>query len=81
MEFRFQPCLDSEDIREKILELKEFDLIVLGSIGPVFGDIETTLKSLNSLLVKGGYVILDDGYIPENSNFKNENYINQKGYS
>jgi len=64
-----------DDIRKRVKTLRNYNLIVLGSIGPVFGNIEATLKNVNSVLVKNGYVILDDGFIPENSDFKNENYL------
>ena len=63
------------DIRDRLSELREFDLIILGSIGAVIGDIETTLKSIWPVLTKRGYLILDDGYIPDNSDFKNKNYL------
>ena len=65
------------DIRDSISNLNNFDLIVLGSIGPVFGNIENTLNSVKQCLIPNGYVILDDGYIPENSSFKNENYLSK----
>ena len=64
-----------DDIRGCIKDLNNFDIIILGSIGPIFGNIETTLKSVASALVNNGYVILDDGYIPDNSDFENENYL------
>jgi SAM-dependent methyltransferase len=55
------------DIRVRIKELFSFDLIILGAIGPVLGDLETTLKTLAKSLNSHGYVLLDDGYIDDNS--------------
>jgi cyclopropane fatty-acyl-phospholipid synthase-like methyltransferase len=65
-----------DDIRQKTSELINFELIVLGSIGPVFGNIEITLNSVKSSLVANGYVILDDGYIPEDGDFKMKIILN-----
>lgn len=40
------------DIREKIKELLGYDVIILGAIGPVFGDYYTTLTTVSSCLSK-----------------------------
>lgn len=47
----------------------KFDVIVLGAIGPVLGDYFETLSKLNPLLQEDGLIIIDDGYIPENSDY------------
>ena len=53
----------SGDIREEINALNQFDVIILGAIGPVFGDYYQTLTSLSPHLKKDGIIIIDDGYI------------------
>jgi SAM-dependent methyltransferase len=58
------------DIRVRIKELSNFDIIILGAIGPVLGDLETTLTTLAKSLISEGYVLLDDGYIDDNSKTK-----------
>jgi cyclopropane fatty-acyl-phospholipid synthase-like methyltransferase len=50
------------DIREKIHSLPQYDLIVLGSIGPVLGNISETLQRIKSHIAPGGYCLPDDGY-------------------
>jgi SAM-dependent methyltransferase len=55
------------DIRVWIKELSGFDIIILGAIGPVLGDLETTLRILAKSLNSEGYVLLDDGYIDDRS--------------
>ncbi len=50
------------DIRERLPALAGFDLIVLGAIGPVLGDLPTTLRRLAPCLAPGGLVVVDDGY-------------------
>ena len=58
------------DIRVRIKELAGFDIIILGAIGPVLGDLVTTLKTLAKSLNSEGYVLLDDGYIDDNAKTK-----------
>lgn len=58
---------ETGDIREKIGGLTGFDLVVLGAIGQALGDVETTLKTVRLSLNPSGYVLLDDGYIADDS--------------
>lgn len=57
------------DIRNRINYLQDFDIIVLGSIGPVFGDYFSTLTILKKHLRRGGYIIIDDAFIDDESNY------------
>ena len=57
------------DIRIRINTLASFDVVVLGSIGPVFGNYYSTLTSLSKILKHGGIIILDDGYILPDSDY------------
>lgn len=57
------------DIREKVKALDNFNVIILGSIGPVFGDYHTTLTTLLECLSDSGIIIIDEGYIEDDSNF------------
>lgn len=57
------------DIRERVKELKGFDIIILGAIGPVFGNYYSTLSTLSKCLNKNGLIIIDDGYIEDESSF------------
>ncbi len=45
--------------------LKDFNLALLASVGPVLGDVSQTLANLEKCLTDGGYVILDDCYLPD----------------
>lgn len=58
---------ETGDIREKIKTLGRFDVIVLGAIGPVFGDCLATLAALSPHLRQGGAIVVDDGYLPDDS--------------
>ena len=57
------------DIREDVNKLPLFDVIILGSIGPVFGDYYTTLTTISKCLTPEGLIIIDDGYIADDSDF------------
>ena len=62
------------DIRLLVDHLEDYDIIILGSIGPVLGNIEETLRKVMRCLRKNGVVILDDCYIPEDSKIKLQHY-------
>jgi len=67
IQFNVQDKCDFEtgDIRVRIKELKDFDVIILGAIGFVFGDLYNTLQIITESIKPSGYVLLDDGYIPD----------------
>ncbi len=60
---------ETGDIRDKIKQLTDYDIIILGAIGPVFGDYYKTLTTLSKCINKNGIFIIDDGYIDDNSNY------------
>ncbi len=57
------------DIREKVKELSGYDIVILGAIGPVFGDYYSTLSTLARCINKNGIFIIDDAYIDDESDF------------
>jgi len=67
-----------DDIRESITKLPLFDIIILGAIGPVFGDYFSTLTKLSACLDPEGIIIIDDGYIENSSDFKHLLILNQE---
>ena len=60
---------ETGDIREKVKDLLAYDIIILGAIGPVFGNYFTTLTTLSKCLNESGIFIIDDGYIENNSDY------------
>ncbi|HPG41715.1 MAG TPA: class I SAM-dependent methyltransferase [bacterium] len=64
----------SGDMRELVCTLVNFDLALLGSIGPVFGDLETTINSVVPCLKNNGYLLIDDGYLKEDSQIQKQGY-------
>ena len=65
------------DIRECVRVLKGFDMVVLGSIGPVFGNVELTLSIISGCIRPGGYVVLDDGYTNDHWLQVDKGYLSQ----
>lgn len=57
------------DIREKVKDISGYDIIILGAIGPVFGDYYTTLNILSDCLNETGIILIDDGYSEDHSKF------------
>ncbi len=60
---------ETGDIRKRIQGLARYDVIILGAIGPVFGDYHVTLTSLARCLTDQGIFIIDDCYIEDESDF------------
>lgn len=57
------------DIRELANRFADFDVVILGSIGPVFGDFYSTLTILSKSVANNGIFIIDEGFIEDESNF------------
>ncbi len=60
---------ETGDIRKKVKGLPTYDIIILGAIGPVYGNYFTTLTTLSKCLNESGIFIIDDGYIENNSDY------------
>lgn len=56
-----------------------FDVIVLGAVGPVLGDAETTLRHLDPWLAPGGLVVKDEVYVPDGASCRNAAYNQTRG--
>ena len=51
-----------------------FDVVVLGAVGPVLGDTETTLRRLDAWLAPGGRVVKDEVYLTDGASCRNATY-------
>jgi cyclopropane fatty-acyl-phospholipid synthase-like methyltransferase len=58
-----QCSFETGDARSKIHEFHNYDIVILGAIGDVFGTLQETLTTVRSCLTPTGYVVLDDGYL------------------
>lgn len=66
---------EQADIRDKIDELPEFDVIILGAIGQVFGDYYSTLTTVRKCLKHDGLLLIDDAYIEDSSTFSHPSLL------
>ncbi len=62
-------CFECDDIRVRISDLREYDIIILGAIGPVLGDYHSTLTKVSKCIKESGLIIIDDGYINDGSDY------------
>jgi 2-polyprenyl-3-methyl-5-hydroxy-6-metoxy-1,4-benzoquinol methylase len=60
---------EAGDVRTKLIDEIKYDIVLLGAIGPVFGDYYSTLTRIKNCLLSDGLIIVDDSYINETSNF------------
>ena len=59
------------DIRTEINAMRNFDIIIFGAIGPVLGDYYNTLTIAKQAINANGLIIIDDGYVEDNSSYTN----------
>ena len=64
-----------QDILKYAVASHDFDLVILASLGGIFGSIRETVAQLRRQVRSGGYMIIDDGYL------KNKKKLNRKGYA
>jgi cyclopropane fatty-acyl-phospholipid synthase-like methyltransferase len=53
------------DVREVVDRTGDYDLVMLLALGPVFGDASETIAALRRCVVPGGYMLLDEAYLPD----------------
>jgi SAM-dependent methyltransferase len=51
-----------QDLRDYVKTARDFDVVILASVGGVLGRLDSTIKILGSVLKPGGYMILDEGF-------------------
>ena len=64
----------NQDMREYTSRSHDFDIVILASIGGIFGSWEKTISVLRTQVKSGGYIFIDDGYA------KNSETLDRKGY-
>ena len=57
------------DINEAVKTERDYDCVILGAVGPgVLGGPAETLKKLKAVMKPGGYILIEEGYIPDEGN-------------
>lgn len=54
------------DIRTIVKSAKNFDIVILASLGNVLGTFQETMQQLRQTVRTKGYVIIDDGFLKQN---------------
>jgi len=62
------------DVLKYAAQQHAFDLVILASLGGIFGTLRDTVSRMRSQVKTGGYIIIDDGYL------KDAGSSNRKGY-
>jgi hypothetical protein len=57
-----------------VIDRHNFDVVILASLGGIFGSNENTIKKLRTQVRPGGYIVIDDGYL------KKREFLGRKGY-
>jgi hypothetical protein len=68
------------DIKEFTKTKHDFDVVILASLGGVFGNNSDTIEILRSQVISGGYMIIDDGYVKKGNHLSRRGYEHYKSY-
>lgn len=68
------------DILQYILENHDFNVVIFASLGGALGDNKTTVEKLRSQVTKGGYIIIDDGYLRSKERISRRGYGHYRNY-
>ena len=64
----------NQDIHEYVSNDHNYDLVLLASLGGIFGSLKNTIAKMRTQVHSDGFMIIDDGYL------KKGNHLNRKGY-
>lgn len=62
------------DIREYTQQERDFDLVIYASLGNVLGDYKEIVKNLRNMVHPGGYMLIDDGFLKDDTKVEREGY-------
>jgi len=64
------------DINDAVKTEKNYDIVILGAVGDVLGRPAQTLNSLGATIKQGGYILIDECYLPDEGDQQNVLYDN-----
>jgi len=62
------------DANEAATEENDYDCVIFGAAGNILGDPQETLNRLKKTIKPGGYIIIDEAYLPDGSSNDNVKY-------
>ncbi len=69
-----------EDILSYVAEAHFFDMVVLASLGGIFGAPKDMVRILRSQVKHGGYMLIDDGYLKTRNRLDRQGYKHYRNY-
>lgn len=70
----------NQDIMEFVSVEHGFDLVILASLGGIFGSFKNTIATLRTQIRLGGYIVIDDGYLRKANSLKRKGYEHYKNH-
>ena len=72
-----------DDATEAVSAAKNYDCTIFGAAGNILGTPQETLAKLSATVKPGGHIIIDEGYLPDNSTnaqvkYKNYEYLTRE---
>lgn len=64
-----------EDINEAVMTEKNYDIVILGSVGDVLGTQVETIQKLKNTVKNGGYIFIDDVYRNDSASISNDSVV------
>ena len=68
------------DIRKEIPRIGKYDLLIMGAVGNVLGNVLETLSFLSKALDSPGYIILDDAWLEDDSPVKYDRCLRKSDF-
>ena len=74
------------DINDAVMAEKGHDAVIFGAVGNVLGEPAETLRKLKSTIKIGGYILIDECYLPESGeqadiNYQNYEFLTEKQWA
>lgn len=67
-----------QDINESVKTESGYDIVILGAVGDVLGEPKETLKKLRQVVLKNGYILIDEAFLTgsqEDVRYQNYEYL------
>jgi ubiquinone/menaquinone biosynthesis C-methylase UbiE len=69
-----------QDILTYVMDEHDFDVVILASLGGIFGSNSNTVKKLRTQVRPGGYIVVDDGYLKRREVLRRKGYGHYRNY-
>jgi len=73
-------CFIERDILTYVANGHNFDIVILASLGGIFGSNKKTIENLRTQVRPGGYMIIDDGYLMKTDVLSRKGFEHYRNY-